>query len=403
MAIVVDHSPPGPELGALAAAVGSGQAATRAVDRNEERARFLMGLQQRQDEFDVNAALRVRAQDIEQRQYQTNLAMQDARQQQIAANNYLNRQTALEQTAMREQADLIAQQQNQAFEWQQKAALGVDEQVADRMKTVQQLNLNDVGKRLLNEKMGRLREVQSQKGFYRPEAYQQFLSQWLGDLDQANLDAYVVHEPTAQEKVYNNLVPLQGQQIVPGQPLPPGTYRSLKGTRNGVDSWETITIPPSETGTIAERFQRDSVPAPDGGVLLWNPEKQDWKHIPPKAEPRSTQKQTTPRDYIRDAIADLRAEHSLMPDEDENGNKKGAFKADPSEVRKRARELKAMEDEFDAPEPDNSILRGIPDLFNAKHPKTMEEVAALSPGEIFAWNGQFARMEDDGTVTVIVQ
>ena len=85
MAIVVDHSPPGPELGALAAAVGSGQAATRAVDRNEERARFLMGLQQRQDEFDVNAALRVRAQDIEQRQYQTNLAMQDARQQQIAA------------------------------------------------------------------------------------------------------------------------------------------------------------------------------------------------------------------------------------------------------------------------------------------------------------------------------
>ena len=394
MAIVVQHDTPGPELGALAAAVGSGQAATRAVDRNEERARFLMGLQQRQDEFDVNAALRVRAQDIEQRQYQTNLAMQDARQQQIAANNYLNRQTALEQTAMREQADLIAQQQNQAFEWQQKAALGVDEQVADRMKTVQQLNLNDVGKRLLNEKMGRLREVQSQKGFYRPEAYQQFLSQWLGDLDQANLDAYVVHEPTAQEKVYNNLVPLQGQQIVPGQPLPPGTYRSLKGTRNGVDSWETITIPPSETGTIAERFERDSVPAPDGGVLLWNPEKQDWKHIPPKSESGAKEKPVDMGKYIKDALSMMQSEYQLDPAET-----KPAFKADPAEIKRRALELKRLEEELKAE------IAGVTAATSEQSPTespqavevtSPEEAANIPIGGTFIFNGQAYRVTGPG-------
>ena len=394
MGIVVDHSPPGPELGPLAIALGTGQAATRAVDRNEERARFLMGLQQQRDQFDVNAALRVRDQDIQQRQWQTNLAMQDARQQQIAANNYLNRQTALEQTAMREQADLIAQQQNQAFEWQQKAALGVDEQVADRMKTVQQLNLNDVGKRLLNEKMGRLREVQSQKGFYRPEAYQQFLSQWLGDLDQANLDAYVVHEPTAQEKVYNNLVPLQGQQIVPGQPLPPGTYRSLKGTRNGVDSWETITIPPSETGTIAERFERDSVPAPDGGVLLWNPEKQDWKHIPPKSTTGAKEKPVDMGKYIKDALSMMQSEYQLDPTET-----KPAFKADPAEIKRRALELKRLEEELKAEIAGGTAATAEPtpaETTQAVEVSSPAEAASVPIGGTFIFNGQAYRVTGPG-------
>jgi len=307
MSIVVQHDTPA--SAALAGALGTSQAGARDAQIADDHTKFLLGLRQREREFNLNTAMRLRGQDIEQRQWQTNLALQDSRQQQLAQANMFNKQVELEKAAMREQGDMFAQQQQQAFEWQQKAAMGIDEQVGERIKSMQQLNLNPEGKRILNEKIGKLRQIQANAGSVRPGVHQQFLGQWMSNLDQSNIDAYVVNEPTAQEKVFQNLVPLQGQQMVPGQPLPPGTYRSLKGTRNGVDSWETITIPKEDAATVAQRFERDSYKAPDGRVFLWNPEKQDWTSVAPV--PPETPKVTDPDAYFKDAVADLRADHAI--------------------------------------------------------------------------------------------
>lgn len=362
MSIVVDHSvPAGP---ALAGALGTSQAAARDAQIADDHTKFLLGLRQREREFNVNTAMRLRGQDIEQRQWQTNLAMQDARQQQLAQANVFNKQVELEKAAMREQGDAFAQQQQQAFEWQQKAAMGIDEQVGERIKSMQQLNLNPEGQRIRNEKLGKLRQIQANAGSVRPAVHQQFLGQWLGDLDGANINAYENKEPTAHEKVYNNLVPLQGQQIVPGQPLPPGTYRSLKGTRNGVDSWETITIPKEDAATVAERFQRDSFTAPDGRVFLWNPDKQDWTSVAP-VKPEKTEKPVDPGKYVKEAIAQLRADHAVSQadkapaDKTEFNPGKEAIKKKAKEMMDLERELQAEMESGDAVGSASSLLGGL--------------------------------------------
>ena len=280
MAINVRHDQGPASLAGIATAVGQGQAATRNAALDEERSRFLLGLRENQRQFDVNTALRVRAEDMSQRRYNADLAMQDGRQQAIAANAAMNRQAQLAKQQMQEEYDLYSQQQEQQFEWAAQAAKPLDEQVTDTLKSVQQMKLNPEGQRIRNEKMGRLREVQGLRGQVRPDVYNQLLAQAMDDFEQASLDAYVEQEPSAAEKVYNGLVPLQGQTIVPGQPLPPGKYRSLKGTRNGVDTWETIDIPEPPGSSFAEDVAKNYAPAPDGGVFLRQP---DGKitHIPP--------------------------------------------------------------------------------------------------------------------------
>lgn len=407
MSTVVRHDQGPASLSGIATAIGQGQAATRNAALDEDRARWMMGLRQQDKQFDVNTALRLRAQDIEQQQYNDNLAMQDSRQQLLNQNAHLNRQAQLEALAMREESDIYQQQQAQQFEYATQAAKSLDEQVFDLEKSAQQLKLSPEGERIRNEKLAGLRAIRERSRLARPDVRASLLNQWMNDYQQSNISAYEVQEPTAQEKVYNNLVPLQGQQMIPGQPLPPGTYRSLKGTRNGVDSWETITIPKEDPATVAERVQRDSAPAPDGGIILWNPDKQAYTHIPP-AKPEKAEKPADMGKYIKDALSLMTSEYQLQP-EPENG-KKPAFKADPAEIKRRALELKRLEDEIkaelagvtgDVSSEPNSLLQGMPDLFSAARPQTMEEVMAVKPGEVFFWNGQYARMESDGTVTVI--
>ena len=412
MPIEVRHDQGPASLGGIAAAIGQGQAATRNAALDEDRARFLLGLRENQKQFDVNTALRLRGQDIEQRQYNTNLAIQDSRQQQLNQNAELNRQAQLQSQAMREESDVYQQQQAQQFAYQAQAAKSLDEQVFETEKAAQQLKLNPEGQRILNEKIGSLRKVKEARALARPDVYANLLGQWMSDYEQANLSAYEVQEPTAQQKVYDGLVPLQGQQIVPGQPLPPGTYRSLKGTRNGVESWETLTIPPADPATIAERVQRDSAPAPDGGIILWNPDKQAYTHIPPaKPEKAAEAKPVDTSKYLKEAASQLRAEHQISQ---AGSLSPTPFKMDLTAAKARARELmqaekdleaelatEAAPDELGGESAGEPLLKGLPDLFNAKRPQTMEEVAAVQPGEVFFWNGQYAEMNDDGTVTVI--
>lgn len=347
MAIVVKHDRGPASLGGIATAIGQGQAATRNAALDEDRARFLLGLREHRREFDVNTALRVRGEDIDQRRYATNLALQDSRQQQLNQNAELNRQAQLQSQAMREESDIYQQQQAQQFAYQAQAAKSLEEQVFEMEKAAQQLKLNPEGQRILNERIGALRKVREARAQARPDVYANLLGQWMSDYEQANLSAYEVQEPTAQQKVYDGLVPLQGQQIVPGQPLPPGTYRSLKGTRNGVDSWETITIPKEDTQTTAERWTRDSVDSPDGGRAVWNPEKETWTHFPP-AKPEKVEKpKEIDNSKLRSAaIADLRAEYQLLP-EPENG-KKPAFRPTTAEILAKALELESIDNQIEA-------------------------------------------------------
>jgi len=392
MGIVVQHEQGPASVSGIATALGQGQAATRNAALDEDRARFILSLQENRRNNDINVGLRLRAQDIEQRQYNTNLALQDARQQQLAQNAALNRQAQLESQAMRQEYDVYQQQMAQQHQYGMQAAKTLDEQVFDVEKEAQQLKLNPEGQRILNEKIGALRAIKEQSAMARPDVRAALLDRWMSDYRQANLPAYEVQEPTAQQKVFDNLVPLQGQQIVPGQPLPPGTYRSLKGTRNGVDSWETITIPKEDAATVAERFQRDSFTAPDGRVFLWNPDKQDWTSVAP-VKPEKAEKPVDPGKYVKEAIAQLRADHAMSQADAET---KTPFTYSSDQVKKKAKEIMDLERELQA---EMAAETGGAEPTTTQPPiqvSSPDEAAQLPIGGTFIFNGQTFRVTGPG-------
>lgn len=394
MAIVVQHEQGPASIAGIATAVGQGQAATRNAALDEDRARFILSLQENRRNNDINVGLRLRAQDIEQRQYNTNLALQDARQQQLAQNAALNRQAQLESQAMRQEYDVYQQQMAQQHQYGMQAAKTLDEQVFDVEKEAQQLKLNPEGQRILNEKIGALRAIKEQSAMARPDVRAALLDRWMSDYRQANLPAYEVQEPTAQQKVFDSLVPLQGQQIVPGQPLPPGTYRSLKGTRNGVDSWENITIPPADAATVAERVQRDSAPAPDGGIILWNPDKQSYTHIPPAKPEKSTDKPVDASKYLKEAASQLRAEHQISQSGSESPT---PFTLKLEDAKKRARELMQAEQELMAELDGQSTAQPAAEQpLPPTEVSSMQEAEQVPIGGVFIFNGQPYRVTGPG-------
>lgn len=336
MAIVVDHSRPAPA--GLISGIGQSLSAAKQGPQDEERLRWLLGYRQREKEVDVNAALRVRGQDIEQQQYQQNLARQNAAQQSLLANQEANRQAQLYSQQMREEYDMAQQQQEQMFQYAVDSVKTVDQQVTDTVKASQQMKLNPEGQRILNEMMGKLREVREHQDTTRPGVYSSLMNQWLDKYNSLGLDAYEVKEPSATEKVYNNLVPLQGQRIEPGQPLPPGTYRSLKGVRNGVESWETITISEPPAATFAEEVEKNRAPAPDGGFFYRQP---DGKvtHVPPPTPPKAEKPKEPDFDkYIAQSQAELESAHATA-----NAGKKDApaYVPDEQKILERA-QMKAQ-------------------------------------------------------------
>jgi hypothetical protein len=391
MGIVVKHDEPSAALGGIIPAVGQARSADKQSAADEARARWVLGYKQNQQQFgenqrqfDVNAALRLRGQDIEQRQYQQNLARQDATQQNILANQEANRNAQLYATQMREEYDMAQQQQEQMFQYAADSMKTVDQQVMETVKASQQMKLNPEGQRILNEKMGKLREIQQYKGTVRPGAYASLLDQWHTDYQTSGLDAYEIQEPSAAEKVYNNLVPLQGQQIEPGQPLPPGTYRSLKGVRNGVESWETITIPEPVSPTFAEDAVKNWAPAPDGGFFMRQPDGK-MAHVPPaKPEKPAAVKPTDFGKYIKEATTQLINEHSSA-----NPESTASFSPKSEDIKKKARKLWQLERELEAELGEGG--GGGEDSSEESPPvsvNSMEEAMQVPVGSSFIYNGQ---------------
>ena len=384
MSIVVQHSAPNGQLGALATAVGQGRSADRQASQDEERGRWLLGLRENQRQFDINTALRVQAQDLDYRQYNQSLARQDATQQAVIANQEANRQAQIASQQMREEYGLAQQQQEQMFQYAMQSTKTVDEQVYDAVESAQQMKLNPEGQRLLNESMGRLREIQQYKATARPMAYASLLDQWLTDFQSTRLSAYNVHEPSAQEEAYSNLVPMGGQEVVPGQPLQPGDYLFPVSVRNGVKSWKQITVPNSQQSPFAEDIAKNTSPAPDGGFFYKQPDGKI-QHIPPaKPEKVTPQKPVDMGTYVKEAIAAMRAEHSML--DTPEGGVKPAFKADPAKIKRRAKELKDIEDELSAEVGGGNIPTQSDEP--PAEVSSMEEAMQVPEGKTFIYNGQ---------------
>jgi hypothetical protein len=338
MGIRVRHEAPIALGAAVQQQIGTNQGIGAAAAAEQARAEFLLGLdlknrafEQDANQFAVNTALRVNEQDQQQQRWRTQLAVTDATQQRQAYDNEANRAARLAERQMAEEYSLLGQQQQEYGQWMQEQSKTLDQQVDDRLKEFRKLKLSPEGQRILNEYSGKRRQIQGE--LLRPEAKQQALGALMADLESAGLDSYAEHVPTAAEEVYEGLVPLQGQTIVPGQPLPPGQYRSVKGVRNGVKQYETLDIPPVETTTAAERLKRDMVPSPSGGYELWNPEKKTWEYRPPekveaaKPEPHISQKDyATVRKGMTDELlarynADLQEVMEDVEVKDADGNK----------------------------------------------------------------------------------
>lgn len=398
MAIVVKHDQPGSvaALGGLATAIGEGQSATRQADRGEDHARFLLGLRERRREYDINTALRVRASDIEQRQYNTSLAMQDSRQQALNQNSYLNRQAQLESQAMREESDIFQQQQAQQFQFAAQSAKTLDEQVFETEKAAQQLKLNPEGQRIRNEKIGSLRAIREKTAFARPEVRASIYSQWLADYNQSNLAAYE-EQPPSREEWYQST-----------------TYKDEFGNVIGEDrsGKPRVLVEAPPPVLTPQEWAAHTYTAPDGSSYFMHPRINSGKPMPLNdAKPEKKEAAAKPVDtskYLKEAASQLRAEHQISQTGSESPS---PYKSNLNDVKARAREIMAAEKELEAElagadlnddsPSDGPLLKGTPDLFNAKRPQTMEEVAAVQPGEVFLWNGQYAEMNDDGTVTVI--
>lgn len=385
MGITVQHSEPNGQLSALATAVGQGRSADRQFAQDEERGRFLLGLRQRQHEFDVNTALRVQGQELDYRQYQQSLARQDATQQAVIANQEANRQASIYSQQMREEYDMAQQQQEQMFRYALDSTKRVDEQVFETVKEAQQLKLNPEGQRILNEKMGRLREIEQYKATARPMVYASLLEQWQADFQSAGLNAYEVHEPTAQEEAYTNLVPMGGQQVVPGQPLQPGDYLFPVSVRNGVKSWKQITVPNSQQSSFAEDIAKNHAPAPDGGTFYRQP---DGKitHIPPaKPEKQTPVKPVDMSKYLKDADSQLRSEHQLS----QTGDNPSPYTFKPEKVKERAKKLMELEKELTAELAGSQGGEYSPaEQAPPVEVSSMEEAMQIPVGGSFIFNGQ---------------
>jgi hypothetical protein len=310
MAIRVRHEAPLDVVGGFAQSIGQAQGAQQQAQLDDARTRFLLEFGERRRQFDVNTGLRLNDDAKQQQRYFTDLAARDTQQQRLLYDQEQRRQSEFAQRQMMGQQQLAQQEMEQAFEWYTQGAKSLDEQAFETQKAANQLKLTPEGQRIKNEWAGKLHQVRSQRNSLRPDAYNSALGQALAEYEQLGLDAYVEEEPTAAEEMYSNIVPMQGQQIEPGKPLPPGLYHKLKGMRAGAKQFETITVPPPEPATFAEWVAQNTAPAADGGQWV---KKKDGsaEYIPPPKpgtdeKPEPAQPIMAPRDRreTRKAVLD---------------------------------------------------------------------------------------------------
>jgi hypothetical protein len=310
MAIRVRHEDlAGQMQGGLA--VGGVVGASKGMELTADISKFLAQMGQRDKEFGVNTQLRLDDRRREDQRYYSQLGQQEARQQSLLYDNERRRQAEYATRQMMGEQQLAQQQMEQQYDWFTQGAESLDKQVTEQLKIANKMKLSPEGQRIKNEWAGKLRQVQSQRNTLRPEAYNSALGQAMAEFEQLGLDAYEEHVPTAAEEVYEGLVPLQGQTIEPGKPLPPGTYRSVKGVRNGVKQYETLTIPPEEPTTTAERWERDRVPLPWGGFAVFDPEAKKWQEFTPPTQKNEAEE---PKEPIM-APRDMRETRKAVLDE----------------------------------------------------------------------------------------
>lgn len=394
MAINVRWDAPVAMQGAAALATGSAVGQAQGAGQQTDTTKFLLGLRERRREFDINTALRVDARDIEQRQYNQQLAMQDARQSQILQSNELNRQAQLASQQMREEYDLAAQQQYQYNQYQGQQAKTLDEHVFEAEAGLQQMQLNPEGQRLRNELTGNLRKAREFSRGLRPDARNSVMEQWYSDYSATNLGAYEQKEPTAQEEAYANLVPLNGAPLVPGQPPPPGSYLFPVSNRNGAKSWKVIEVPQTTQTPFAEDVMTNQAPAPDGGTFVRQPDGRVM-HVPPvKPEKPVAAKPVDMSRFVKDATAALIQEHTVN-NPNEGGPK---YQPNPAAIKARAKELYEMQRELEA-ELSGDTAEMEPEPQESMQPvevSSPEEASQIPIGGTFIFNGQAFRVTGPG-------
>lgn len=417
MGIRVQHGAPLSAWGGIASGIGQGQANAQQNALAEERARFLLGFRENQRQFDVRTEMDAARLWNSQRNYNQQLAQQDLQQRRLLADRAAEREQSLIENQMRQQYALAEQQAQQDFQSALYGEKALTEQASDEIGRLRKMKFNPEGQRLFTDMASKLRQIQGRKDI-RPGVRNQFIGQWFDELERLGLDSYEEHEPTVEEQFYKSIQPLQGQVVEPGQPLPPGKYRQITGVRNGVPTWDEFEVSsPEAPVTNAEKWKRDAVevspgvfavPDSDGG---WKVEDLRESSSPQRVDVNDPGSAAFKMKLYNEALSNLRANYSA----DARDNK-GAFNPKPADIQaEMARMQEAMgvgaEQEAQAPQqpvspspysPGANILQqNMPEASQVRIPRSPDEIRLYSPGTVFHWNGQTARIESDGSVTVL--
>lgn len=296
-----------------AAASGAGTLALETQKLSLQNLNVQQQLRQRQVEFNVGTAFRAREQQDQEQQLSQQYALH---QQSIAAEQATHNatlQAGLLERAMTNQGDLQQLTQQQQFEYQKQGQNNLETQMADQMADLRKSRLDPEGQRLFGEYSSKLAELRSERSSLPPDVFNDIFGQLLSDFQGADLTSHVQKPPTA----YDDLTPMEGQQIVEGQPLPPGSYMRTTGERNGVTTREPYIVFPPDGPPI--------VPVQGGGRKM---QKQDgsWEYIKPETQAAQRPDPTTikPADRInarKSAQAAILARMVAQQTTDENGAK----------------------------------------------------------------------------------
>lgn len=144
------------------------------------------------------------------------------------------------------------QAQNQQWQWDVNSAKVLETNVDSIRSEINKLNLNDEGKKLQGELMGKLRAIQRDRALQqRPEKYADALGQWLGLAEQAKLKDYEIKVPTVNEHFQQNVIP----EMIP-VPQPDGTVVQQPTGRMWVREFDPKGQP---------KFKLEDAPKPQPG------------------------------------------------------------------------------------------------------------------------------------------
>lgn len=265
MGIKVVYAPDLQVAGQIGIDTGMGNLRTQAQQIAQQDAMRQQALDEQARQFDMSMAMRARSEYLQGQQRNAQLAAQQRSQQasQVARIYAQNQQNQFQ--LMRDQQAQDFGQQDMLLQsdlvYGRQQAMGVEEQANLMMKEARKLKYDPTGQNILNTRAAELREIQGAP--LRPEARADALAQWMEKFQSDDPSQYQIKAPSGYDDV-ESWMPLEGQQIAPGQPPAPGFYWGKKGMRNGEPEWGRIYIPdpqnPTGYGTFADgtAYFRDS-------------------------------------------------------------------------------------------------------------------------------------------------